>query len=53
MPAASEAPWASAQFEARLRSLSDHYHIHHPFHLDMYAGRLNRAQIQGWVANRY
>jgi pyrroloquinoline-quinone synthase len=49
----SELAWTTQEFEARLRSLSDHYHIHHPFHVNMYAGQLNREQIQGWVANRY
>jgi pyrroloquinoline-quinone synthase len=49
----SELAWPARELETRLRSLSDHYHIHHPFHVDMYAGRLNREQIQGWVANRY
>ena len=48
-----EPAWTVEELEAKLRSLSNHYHIHHPFHVDMYAGRLNRQQIQGWVANRY
>jgi len=29
------------------------YHDRHPFHEKMHAGRLSRAQIQGWVLNRY
>jgi pyrroloquinoline-quinone synthase len=40
-------------FEARLRGMGGRYHIHHPFHRMMHAGKLSRAQLQGWVANRY
>ena len=29
------------------------YHDHHPFHVRMHAGKLSRAQIQGWVLNRF
>jgi pyrroloquinoline-quinone synthase len=29
------------------------YHHRHPFHLAMHEGRLSRAQLQAWVANRY
>ena len=29
------------------------YHIHHPYHLRMADGSLDRAQIQGWVLNRF
>ncbi|MDT7676859.1 MAG: pyrroloquinoline-quinone synthase [Pseudonocardiales bacterium] len=36
-----------------LRSQARSYHDQHPFHVRMNAGRLNRRQIQGWVANRY
>jgi pyrroloquinoline-quinone synthase len=30
-----------------------YYHIHHPYHLLMNEGKLNKEQIQGWVANRF
>ncbi len=30
-----------------------YYHIHHPYHLLMNEGKLDKAQIQGWVANRF
>jgi pyrroloquinoline-quinone synthase len=30
-----------------------YYHIHHPYHVLMHQGQLNRRQIQRWVANRY
>ncbi len=46
-------PWDRAQFEGRLRGLGARYHIHHPFHQMMAAGKLDKPQIQGWVANRF
>ena len=42
-----------ADFEARLRAGQGAYHIHHPFNVMLNAGRASRAQIQGWVANRF
>src|SRR5438876_9734748 len=38
---------------AALRAQSHRYHHKHPFHVLMNEGRLSRAQIQGWVANRF
>ena len=29
------------------------YHFHHPFEVMLREGKLNREQVQGWVANRY
>ena len=29
------------------------YHDSHPYHQAMHAGRLSKAQLQAWVANRY
>ena len=52
MDAAPE-PWSAQEFEARLRGKSTSYHIHHPFHVMMAEGKLTRAQLQGWVANRF
>ncbi|WP_417851954.1 pyrroloquinoline-quinone synthase PqqC [Thauera sinica] len=46
-------PWSPQEFEARLRDKGAGYHIHHPFHVMMAQGRLTRAQLQGWVANRF
>ena len=40
-------------FEKRLRGLERYYHIHHPFHLAMNEGGLDREAVQGWVANRF
>ena len=48
-----DTPWSRTEFEARLRAMGSHYHIHHPYHVAMHEGRLSRQQIQGWVANRY
>lgn len=47
------APLSAAAFEARLRAMGGRYHIHHPFHVMMHEGSLDRTQVQGWVANRY
>ena len=47
------APWSPDEFEARLRALGAHYHIHHPFNLRMNSGQCSPEQIRGWVANRF
>jgi len=46
-------PWSAAEFETLLRGKSTSYHIHHPFHVMMAQGKLNAAQLRGWVANRF
>lgn len=46
-------PWSKEAFEAKLRAMEKYYHIRHPYHLLMNEGKLNRQQIQGWVANRF
>jgi pyrroloquinoline-quinone synthase len=46
--------FTSDEFVARLKGVGDQtYHDKHPFHLLMNEGRLNRDQLQGWVANRF
>lgn len=45
-------PWPREEFERRLRAKEKYYHIHHPFHVRMNEGRLDRRAVQGWVANR-
>jgi pyrroloquinoline-quinone synthase len=46
--------WQPDEFTERLRQVgAHHYHDKHPFHLLMNEGRLNREQIQLWVANRF
>ncbi|MEY2791575.1 MAG: pyrroloquinoline quinone biosynthesis protein, partial [Pseudomonadota bacterium] len=46
-------PWGPEEFEILLRGKSTSYHIHHPFHVMMAEGKLNAAQLRGWVANRF
>ena len=46
-------PWNKQDFEAQLRGKGDGYHIHHPFHVAMNSGQCTRAQVQGWVYNRF
>lgn len=41
------------EFEARLRGMERFYHIHHPFHIAMNEGGLDREAVRGWVANRF
>jgi pyrroloquinoline-quinone synthase len=47
-------PWPAREFIARLRAVgSQSYHDKHPFHVLMNSGKLDRRQLQGWVANRF
>ena len=43
-------PWTREEFEAKLRAKEAYYHINHPYHVLMAEGKLNKEQIQGWVA---
>jgi pyrroloquinoline-quinone synthase len=46
--------WSPEEFTARLRAIGESgYHDQHPFHVLMNEGKLNREQLQGWVANRF
>lgn len=47
------APWTREEFERELRAKERFYHIHHPYHVRMNAGELDRDGIRGWVANRF
>ncbi|MCX5591635.1 pyrroloquinoline-quinone synthase PqqC [Alcaligenes endophyticus] len=47
------AVWTPSQFEAKLRSLEQYYHIYHPFNIKLNKGECSPAQIRGWVANRF
>jgi pyrroloquinoline-quinone synthase len=51
--AEASAPLTSDAFVDALRAQSQRYHHRHPFHVLMNEGHLSRAQIQGWVANRF
>ena len=47
-------PWSRDDFVERLRAEgAARYHDRHPFHLRMHDGRLDRAELQRWVVNRY
>jgi pyrroloquinoline-quinone synthase len=47
-------PQAPDEFLERLRSEGRRrYHDRHPFHVRMHAGRLDRAELRRWVANRW
>ena len=45
--------WSREEFESELRAKEKYYHIRHPYHLLMAEGKLDKGQIQGWVANRF
>jgi len=47
-------PLSPDEFTGSLRREGERrYHDRHPFHLRMHEGKLTRAQLQQWVANRY
>src|SRR5881396_3452979 len=46
-------PWTKEEFEQQLRAKGTRYHIHHPFHIAMNSGQCTKAQVQGWVYNRF
>lgn len=50
---ATKIPWTRTEFEQVLRDKEQLYHIHHPLHVKMHSGEMNKKQIQGWVANRF
>ena len=46
--------WDRDIFLAKLREVGmTRYHHLHPFHAYMNSGNLTRAQVQGWIANRF
>jgi pyrroloquinoline-quinone synthase len=47
-----DAPLGPEELAAALRAFSTSYYANHPFHALMHEGRLSRAQLQSWVANR-
>jgi len=47
-------PWSQEEFTDKLRQVGKRqYHDRHPFHRLMHEGKLTRAQVQCWVANRF
>mgnify|MGYP001763921353 CR=1 FL=1 len=53
MKSFAKGPMSQEEFKTRLFSFQDRYHIHHPYQVAMSVGKLTKAQIQAWVANRY
>lgn len=53
MGAPENLPWTREEFEAQIRAKGSRYHIFHPYHVAMNSGKLTKAQIQGWVCNRF
>ncbi len=42
------------ELEDRLRAIgAERYHSNHPFHKQLHAGELSKAQVQAWAINRY
>jgi pyrroloquinoline-quinone synthase len=53
-PSPPREPLSPEAFVAWLREeAAPRYHDRHPFHRAMHDGRLSRAQLQAWVANRF
>ena len=49
-----DVPLTPDAFIARLREEgSRRYHDRHPYHVLMHEGKLTRAQLQAWIANRF
>jgi pyrroloquinoline-quinone synthase len=47
-------PWDKETFAAQLRAAGEGaYHDKHPFHVLMNEGKLSRAAVCGWTANRF
>jgi pyrroloquinoline-quinone synthase len=50
----SAPPLPRGEFIEQLRAEgARRYHDHHPFHVAMHSGTLQREQLQAWVRNRY
>ncbi len=45
--------WSRQAFEQQLRAKERFYHIAHPYHVRMHNGEMSKAQVKGWVANRF
>ena len=50
----SQGRLSADEFTNRLRAVGEEgYHDKHPFHLLMHEGKLTKAQLQAWIANRF
>ena len=45
--------YSKKDFELKLRSMENMYHIHHPYQQKMNEGKFSKRQMQGWIANRF
>jgi len=45
--------YSKKEFEEKLRSMENMYHIHHPYQQKMNSGDFSKRQMQGWIANRF
>lgn len=46
--------WTEAEFVERLKNVGKHrYHSFHPFNIAMHAGKLEKADLQNWIVNRF
>lgn len=52
-PGITETLSEDALVEALVSVLEANYHHLHPFNVKMHEGQLSKAQIRGWIANRY
>lgn len=47
-------PLSPDALEAALRAIgAERYHVHHPFHHQLHAGKLSKDQVRAWALNRY
>ena len=53
MTISSQSPWSREEFKNRLGEKGRLYHIYHPYQVAMNQGNSSKAQILGWVANRF
>ncbi len=53
MSTAARTPWSRDEFHQQLKQKGAGYHFHHPFEIMLREGKLDKAQLQGWVANRF
>lgn len=51
--ASDNTAWSTEEFKAKLFSLGNRYHIHHPYNQALNNGQYDKATIQQWVANRF
>ncbi len=48
-----EEAYSKKDFELKLRSMENMYHINHPYQQKMNSGEFSKTEMQGWIANRF